>query len=224
VPNKRNTFNRCRPGAKHALSEPPDDMAPLFTAVQLVRLRDRMRGSTRLDYSAWLEPMEGQELEVRQLTAKAVADGKRSGARLKKNERESVAWRLAFFERDFVQWRDLSANETNAIAKFLSLLAGLQLNVTSELDELKSLSKRNDYALQRMEDFTKKLKTLGAGERAERLDDDSSIYHELLGIADSLEKLKGRVDEKAEDAIRLISLMTPSLDSQTLVDLLTGEV
>ena len=183
-----------------------------------------MRGSTRLNYAEWLEPMESQELEVRQLTAKTVSDRKRPGGRLKRDERESVIWRSAYFERDFVLWRDLFANETNAITKFLSLLAGLQLNVASELEDLKSLSRRNEYVLQRMEGFRKKLSALGAGEKAERFDDDSSIYHELLGIADSLEKLKGRVDEKAEDAVRLISLMTPSVDSQTLVDLLTGEV
>ena len=206
------------------MSDSTDDIAPLFTAVQLVRLRDRMRGSTKLDHNEWLGPMERQELEVRQLTAKALGERKRPGGRLKKDQRESVVWRLGLFERDFVLWRDLFANETNAIARFLTLLAGLQLNVTSELEELKSLGRKNEYALQRMEVFTKELRALGAGEGAEGFDDGPTIYHDLLGIADSLEKLKGRVDEKAEDAVRLISLMTPSVDSQTLEDLLTGEV
>jgi hypothetical protein len=181
-----------------------------------------MKGSTWLDYSEWLEPMEGPELEVRQLVANLVSERKKPGR--KADERESVLWRLAFFERDFVLWRDVFAKETNAITKFLNLLANLQLNVSSELEVLKSLSQRNEDAFQRMEGFTKSLRAVAAGEKTGAFDDNSSIYHELLGIADSLEKLKARVDEKAEDAVRLISLMTPSVDSQTLIDLLTGEV
>jgi hypothetical protein len=204
------------------LSESPGEIAPLFTAVQLARLRDRMKGSTKLDYSEWLEPMEGPELEVRQLAASPVSERKKPGR--KGNEREPVLWKLAFFERDFALWREVFAYETNTIAKFLDLLASLQLNVSPELEELKSLSQRNEGAIQRMEGFAKRLRAIAAGEKAGGLDDNSSIYRELLRIADSLEKLKARVDEKAEDAVRLISLMSPSVDSQTLIDLLTGEV
>jgi len=204
------------------LSDSPSDITPLFTAVQLVRLRDRMKGPTRLDYSEWLEPMEGLELDVRQLAANPVS-GRKKPSR-KGDERESVLWRLAYFERDFALWRDVFANETNTVTKFLNLLANLQLNVSSELEELKSLSQRNEDATQRMEGFTKGLRAIEAVEKTRGYDDNSSIYRELLGIADSLEKLKARVDEKAEDAIRLIGLMTPSVDSQTLIDLLTGEV
>lgn len=206
------------------MTDSPNDIAPLFTAVQLVRLRDRMKGSTRLDYSDWLEPMEGPELEVRRLAANPVGERKRQGPGRKGDERESVLWRLAFFERDFSLWRDVFANEANTITKFLNLLVNLQLNITSELDELKSLSQRNKDVMERMEGFTKGLRAMAAGEKAEWFDDNSSIYRELLGIADSLEKLKARVDEKAEDAVRLIGIMTPSVDSQTLIDLLTGEV
>jgi hypothetical protein len=206
------------------LSDSQNDIAQLFTAVQLVRLRDRMRGSTRLDYGEWLEPMEGPELDVRQLATNLVGERKRPGAGRKGGERESVLWRLAFFERDFVLWRDVFAGETNSVAKFLNLLANLQLNVSSELEELKSLSRRNEEALLRIEGFTKRLRAVAAGEKTGGFDDNSSIYRELLGIADSIEKLKARVDEKAEDVVRIIGLMTPSVDSQTLIDLLTGEV
>jgi hypothetical protein len=207
-----------------SLSDPPNDAAHLFTAVQLVRLRDKMKGSTKLDYSEWLEPMEGPELEVRQMAANLVGERKKPGAGRKENERESAQWRLAFFVRDFALWKDVFLNETSNIAKFLNLLADLQLNVSSELEELKSLSQRNEDALLRMEGFTKRLRAVAAGEKPGGFDDNSSIYRELLGIADSLDKLEARVDEKAEDAVRLISLMTPSVDSQTLLDLLTGEV
>jgi len=204
------------------LSDSPSDITSLFTAVQLVRLRDRIKGPARLDYSEWLEPMEGPELDVRQLAANPVSSRKKPSRR--GDERELVLWSLAFFDRDLVLWREVFANETNTITKFLSLLANLQLNVSSELEELKSLSQRNESATRRMEGFTRGLRAMEAGEKTGGFDDNSSIYRELLGIADSLEKLKARVDEKAEDAVRLIGLMTPSVDSQTLIDLLTGEV
>ena len=210
------------PGRNAHLSESPGEIAPLFTAVQLVRLRDRMKGSTRLDYSEWLEPMEGLELEVRQLAVGRASERKRPGR--KADESEPILWRLAFFERDFTLWRDVFANEANTTAKFLNGLASLQLNVSPELEELKSLNQRNEDALLRMEGFTKRLRAIGAGEKTGGFDDNSSIYRELLRIADSLEKLKARVDEKAEDAVRLIGLMTHGVDSQTLIDLLTGEV
>jgi len=204
------------------LPESPGEIAPLFTAVQLVRLRDRMKGTTRLDYSEWLEPMEGPELEVRRLAADGVSERKKPGR--KADEREPILWRLAFFERDFTLWRGVFADEANTIAKFLNVLVSLQLNVSPELEELKSLSQRSEDALLRMEGFTKRLRAIAAGEKTGGFDDNSSIYRELLRISDSLEKLKARVDEKAEDAVRLIGLMTPGVDSQTLIDLLTGEV
>jgi hypothetical protein len=198
-------------------------MTPLFAAVQLARLRDRTKGSTMMDYRKWLEPMQGPELDVRQLAANPVGSRRKPGPGRKGDERDSITWRLAFFERDFALWRDLFANETNNITKFLSLLANLQLNVSNELEELKSLSLRNEDALLRMEGFTKRLRSIAAGEKT-GFDDNSSIYRELLGIADSVQQLKARVDEKAEDVVRLVGLMTPSVDSQTLIDLLTGEV
>jgi len=209
-------------GRDAPLSESPGEIASLFTAVQLARLRDRLKGTTRLDYSCWLEPMEGPELEVRRLSASPVGEGKKSGR--KKEGHEPILWRVAIFERDFALWRDVFANETNTIAHFLKLLANLQLNVSPELEELKSLSQRNEDVLLRMQGFTKRLSAIVAGEKTGGFDDNASIYRELLRIADSLEKLKSRVDEKAEDAVRLISLMTPSVESQTLIDLLTGEV
>ena len=183
-----------------------------------------MKGSTRLDYSEWLEPMEGPELEIRQSATRRVGERKKPGHRQKGEEQESLLRQVVFFERDFALWRDVFVNEANTIAKFLNLLANLQLNVSSELEELKALSQRNEIAKQRMEGFTNRLKAIADGDKTRGFDDNSSIYHELLGLADSLERLKARVDEKAEDAVRLISLMTPSVDSQTLVDLLTGEV
>ena len=181
-----------------------------------------MKGSTKLDYSEWLGPMEGLELEVRQSAASRVSQRKR-GSR-KGAEAEPILWKLAFFERDFALWRDTFAKEANTIAEFLNVLATLQLNVSPELEELKFLSQRNEAGVLRMEGFTRELRAMAAGEKTGRFDDNSSIYPELLRIADSLEKLKARVDEKAEDAVRLIGLMTLSVDSQTLVDLLTGEV
>ena len=193
-------------------------------AVQLVRLRDRMKGSANFDYSAWLEPMQGLELDARRLANNPTNGRKKQGASRRGGDRESVQWRLAYFERDFLIWRGVYADETTTIAMFLKSLANLQLNVSPELEELKSLNQRNEYALQHMEEFTKQLRSVAAGEKTGGLDSNSSIYRELLGIADSLDKLKARVDEKAEDAVRLISLMTSSVDSQTLVDLFTGEV
>lgn len=206
------------------MSDSQNDIAPLFTAVQLVRLRDRMKGSTILDYSEWLEPMEGPELDVRRLADNSTNEKKKRSAGRKGEERESVRWRLAFFERDFALWRSIYAGETAIIARILSLLANLQLNVSLELEELKTLNRKNEYALQHIEGFTGRLGAIAVGERAGGFDDSSSIYRELLDVAGSLEELKARVDEKAEDAVRLISLMTPSVESQTLVDLLTGEV
>jgi len=206
------------------LSDSPNDNAPLFIAVQLVRLRDRMKGSTRLDYSEWLESMVGLEVDLRRLAGNQANGRRKPGSRRRTDLIESVKWRLAFFERDFALWRGIFADETTTIAKFLNLLATLQLNVSSELGELKSLSQRNDYALYSIEVFTKQLRLTTSGEKAVGFDVNSSVYRELLGIAVSLEKLKARVDEKVEDAVRLISLMTASVDSQTLIDLLTGEV
>jgi hypothetical protein len=168
--------------------------------------------------------MEGPELEVRQQVANPASERKKQGVGRKGEERQPIMWRLAFFERDFSLWKDVFSDETSTIAQFLNLIANLQLNVSPELEELKSLNQRNEEALRRMEGFTKKLRAVAAGEKTAGFDDDSSIYRELLGIADSIEKLKARVDEKAEDAVRLISLMTPMVDSQTLMDLLTGEV
>ena len=200
-----------------------NDIAPLFTAVQLVRLRDRVKGSTKLDYSGWLGPMEGPEGDVRALadSLENVTRKSRSGG--KAAERESIKWRLFFFERDFSLWRGIFTEEATTITKFLKLLADLRLNVSPELEELKSLSQRNDYALHRIEGFIKRLKTIAAGDRTGEFEDDFPIYRELLSIAESLQKLKSRVDEKAEDAIRLVSLMSSSVDSQSLMDLMTGE-
>jgi hypothetical protein len=220
----RYNFNRHSKGVKCALSDDANEVAPLFTAVQLVRLRDRMKGSNGLDYSEWLEPMQGPELGVRQLAANPVSVRRRPDAGRKAEERDSILRSLAFFERDFALWRDIFLDETDAVAKFLALLANLQLNVSPELEELKSLNQRNENALLRMEEFTKTLRAAAAGEKAGGFDSNSSIYRELLGIAGALQELKARVDEKAEDAVRLISLMTPSVDSQTLIDLLTGDV
>jgi len=206
------------------MSDSPDDTAPLFIAVQLVRLRDRMKGSTRLDYSEWLESMVGLEVDLRQLAGNQANGRRKPGTRRRADLIESVQWRLAFFERDFALWRGIFADETTTIAKFLNLLATLQLNVSSELEELKSLSQRNDYALHNIEGFKKQLRLISSGEKTVGFEVNYSVYRELLGIAVSLEKLKGRVDEKVEDAVRLISLMTATVDPQTLIDLLTGEV
>ena len=206
------------------MSDPQDDSAPLFTAVQLVRLRDRTRGLGSVNFSQWLAAMEGPELGVRRLSAGPVSTGKRKRASRGSDAGERVRWSLACFERDFALWRDIYANEATTITKFLGLLANLQLNVSTELGELKALNQRNEGTLQRMEGFTNRLVAIAAGERAGGLDDNSSIYRELLGIANSLERLRARVDEKAEDAVRLISLMSPAIDPQTLIDLLTGEV
>ena len=206
------------------MEDSANDIGPLFTAVQLVRLRDRMKGSDRLNYREWLEPMQGPELEIRKLASKSVGETKKPSHRRKGEDRQSLLWSLPFFERDFGLWKGFFAGETSSIASFLNLLASLQLNVSLELEELKSISRRNEDAQLRMESLTGRLRAIAAGESAEGIDGNSSIYNELLGIADSLGKLKARVDEKAEDAVRLIGLMTPGLDSQTLVDLLTGDV
>ena len=206
------------------MTEPPSDVAPLFTAVQLVRLRDRMKGTTMLDYAEWLEPMEGPEHDLREWATHPVSGKRKPGPRKKWDQSESFLWMLAVFERDSALWKDVFTNETNIIARFLNLLADLQLNVSPELEELKSLVQRNENARQHMEAFSKRVRAMAAGNKTGGLDDNPPIYHELLTIAGSLEKLKARVDEKAEDAVRLISLMTYSIDSQTLIDLLTGEV
>ena len=205
------------------MSDSANDVGPLFIAVQLVRLRDRAKGSARLDYHGWLEPMEGPERDARQLAVDSVKGRRKSSPKRRTDEPESLRWRLAFFERDFALWRGVFSGEANTIAKFLGLLANLQLNVSIELEELKSLNQRNEYALQRADGFVRRLRAVAAGEKAEGFDGDYPIYRELLGIADSLEKLKMRVDEKAEQAVRLVSLMTVSVDSQSLIDLLTGE-
>jgi len=206
------------------MAESPDDVAPLFTAVQLVRLRDRLRGTTRLDYSRWLEPMAGPELDLRDFAANVVRGRRKPSPGRKGEQQDLLLWRLAFFERDFALWRNNFANETDTITKFLNLLANLQLNVSPELEELKSLIQRNEYVQRGTERFSKRISSIAAGDKTIRIDDDPPIYRELLAIAGSLEKLRARVDEKADDAVRLISLMTTSIDSQTLVDLLTGEV
>jgi len=205
------------------LSDFTDDGSPLFTAVQLVRLRDRVKGSVKLDYRAWLGPMEGPERDIRALAA-GLAKGKRkpSGGQ-RAAERESVSWRVAYFERDFALWRGIFADEAAIVTKFLNLLADLRLNVSPELEELKSLNQRNEYALHRTEGFTRRLRAIAAGEKSEGFGGEFPVYRELLSIADSLEELKARVDEKAEDAVRLVSLMTSSVDSQNLMDLMTGE-
>ena len=205
------------------MSDFTNDVGPLFTAVQLVRLRDRVKGASRLDYHGWLEPMEGPERDARRLAEGSVKGRRKQGARRRTDDLESLQWRTAFFERDFALWRGVFADEAATIAKFLGLLANLQLNVSPELEELKSLTQRNEHALRRIEGFAKELRATAAGEKTVGPDEGFPIYGELLGIADSLQRLKTRVDEKAEDAIRLVSLMTPSVDSQALMDLLTGE-
>ena len=205
------------------LSDFTSDIAPLFAAVQLVRLRDRAKGTANLDYGEWLATMDGPEREIRKV-AEGVAKEKRKqrGGR-KAPESETIGRMLPLFERDFSLWAGIFARETATVAKFLNVLADLRLNVSPELEELKSLRQRNDYAAGRIEGFTKRLRAAANGERAEGLGGEFPIYSELLSIADSLEKLKARVDEKSEDAVRLVSLMTPSVGSQSLIDLLTGE-
>lgn len=204
------------------LSDFTNDSAPIFTAVQLVRLRDRVKGSVKLDYGEWLGPMEGPERDVRELVGKLAKERGRSGKR-KAAGIESISWSMAYFERDFSLWRGIFAHEAAMVARFLNLMADLRLNVTAELEELKSMSQRNDYALQRIERFTRRLTAIAAGEKAGGFEEEFPIYGELLSIAESLEKLKARVDEKAEDAVRLVSLMTYSVDSESLMDLMTGE-
>jgi hypothetical protein len=206
------------------LSDYPTDIAPLLTAVQLVRLRDRVRGSTKVDWQGWLGPMEGPEREARLLAEALNKRGRRRGAAQRDHERRSIELMLAICERDFAVWRSIFSDEAATVTRFLNLLADLQLNVTIELEELKSLNKRNERALQLMDGFARQLRATAAGEKTGGFDDDYSVYSDLSGIADSLERLKERTDEKAEDAVRLISLMTSSVDSQTLVDLFTGEV
>ena len=205
------------------MSDFTDDVAPLFTAVQLVRLRDRVKGSAKFEYTDWLGPMERQERDVRELANTLTKATRKSRARRKSAESESILWRLAFFERDFSLWRGIFADEATIITKFLKLLADLRLNVSPELEELKSLSQRNDYALHRIDGFTRRLGAIAAGDKTGGFEDDFPIYSELLSIAASLQRLKVRVDEKAEDAIRLVSLMSTSVDSQNLMDLMTGE-
>ena len=206
-----------------SLSDFTTDSAPLFIAVQLVRLRDRARGSVKLDYSGWFGPMEGPERDLRELAGNLARGKRRSGGRQKAAEFESIRWRVAYLDRDFSLWRGIFADEAAMVAKFLKLLADLRLNVSPELEELKSLNQRNDYALGRTEGFINRLTAAASGERTEGFEDEFPIYRELLSIAESLEKLKARVDEKAEDAIRLVSLMTTSVDSESLMDLMTGE-
>lgn len=147
------------------LSDSANDMAELFTAAQLIRMRDRMKGTPLFDCSEWLEPMQWPELDIRQQAANPGSARKKQGNGRKGDECDSILWRLAFFERDFALWREVFTNEVNNIAKFLSLLANLQLDVSYELDELKSLNRRNEVALLRMDQFTKKLRSIVAGER-----------------------------------------------------------
>jgi hypothetical protein len=205
------------------LSDFTDDIAPLVTAVRLVRLRDRVKGTTKLDFGGWLGPMEMAERDVRTLADSLVNRRRKSRGRRKAPESESIRYRLVFFERDFSLWRGIFEDEATIIAKFLSLLADLRLNVSPELEELKSLNRRNDYALHRVEAFTKRLRAIADGDMTGTFEDDFPIYRELLSIADSLQELKARVDEKADDAVRLVGLMSSGVDSQSLMDLMTGE-
>jgi hypothetical protein len=205
------------------LSDFTDDIAPLVTAVRLVRLRDRVKGTTKLDFGGWLGPMEKAERDVRTLADSLVNRRRKSRGRRKAPESESIRYRLVFFERDFSLWRGIFEDEATIIAKFLSLLADLRLNVSPELEELKSLNRRNDYALHRVEAFTKRLRAIADGDMTGTFEDDFPIYRELLSIADSLQELKARVDEKADDAVRLVGLMSSGVDSQSLMDLMTGE-
>ena len=205
------------------MSDFTDDIAPLVTAVRLVRLRDRVKGTTKLDFGSWLGPMEGAERDVRTLADSLVNRRRESRGRRKAPESESIRYRLVFFERDFSLWRGIFEDEATIIAKFLSLLADLRLNVSPELEELKSLNRRNDYALHRVEAFTKRLRAIADGDMTGTFEDDFPIYRELLSIADSLQELKARVDEKADDAVRLVGLMSSGVDSQSLMDLMTGE-
>ena len=167
--------------------------------------------------------MEGAERDVRTLADSLVNRRRKSRGRRKAPESESIRYRLVFFERDFSLWRGIFEDEATIIAKFLSLLADLRLNVSPELEELKSLNRRNDYALHRVEAFTKRLRAIADGDMTGTFEDDFPIYRELLSIADSLQELKARVDEKADDAVRLVGLMSSGVDSQSLVDLMTGE-
>ena len=183
---------------------------------------DRAKGS-RLDYRAWLQPMEGQVRGFESRAGKPTRGKKRANANFRADGRMWFEWALISVERDFDLWKQTFLAEANLVARFLGLLADLQLDVTPELEELKSLKAKDDFVLHHMNAFIQNAKAATSSETSLESREFPDLYHELLAVAESLEGLKARVIERAEDAVRLVSLMTPLVDSQTLIDLFTGE-
>jgi len=166
--------------------------------------------------------MEGQMGELRSLAGRPKGS-KHGTSRPKADGRRPLEWALAFVERDIALWNEIFLAEANLVARFLGLLADLQLDVTSELEELKSLKSKNEFVLQQMSELTHRVRDAAHSGRIAESQEYPNAYHELMAVSESVKKLKARVEERAQDAVRLVSLMTPVVDSQTLVDLFTGE-
>lgn len=194
---------------------------PLSVAVQLVRLRDRL--AAKWDYEGWLGPMVALEEETRKAATSVAREKTRARQKPHGRETVSLAWRAGFFQRDFDLWNDLFLSEANTIAKFLEALAGIPLDVSGELNELKRLTQRNELANGRIDGFLSKLTATGTGNGGTSDGEGVPIYRDLLGIAGSLEVLKAEVGGRADDVIRLVGLMSGEVEGQALLDLLTGE-
>jgi hypothetical protein len=196
---------------------------PILTAVQLVRLRDRVKGATQWDYGAWLEPMKRVEEDTRSVVEVLNKAPKRAKSKARVETIRLVESNSRIFRRDFGLWKEVFPAEGSMIAKFLSLLAGLQLDVSAELGELKALSEKNEAVVHRMDLFMDEMQAVVAGGKPDKTADTPLICRDLLDMAQRLVMLKERVDERAEDAIRLITLLSSSVEPQTLMDLFTGE-
>jgi hypothetical protein len=203
---------------------PPEDI-PLFTVIRMVRLWDRMRGTPVFtsDFFRGLEDEESKDRDLLNMIQGRKLDEPFSP---KKGRDESktlftVKDILEYTARkyEYVQktWESVFTTEANAVEKFLNLLEGLRLDTSSERRELKELRDSSENVLQRLATLNARIK------KGEKIDDIKSVDSDLFLTMGGMNTLSETVYKMADEAIRIVALMTSSVQSNRLLELFTGE-
>jgi hypothetical protein len=215
----------------------PSEDIPLFTAIRLVRLRDRLhdKGAFTADF---FRGMEGEETKDKELleaiqgknldeplevqnvdtTRISISGGKVEGpVRIVLTLRDLLNHTARRYEAIQGIWEFTFTRELNAIERFLNLLEGLHLDISFERHELNGLRDRNESILQRLATLSARIKS---GKTA---GDIKPILPDLFLATSDVNTLADRVNKMTDTAIRLVAVMTSSVQSNRLLELFTGE-
>ena len=209
---------------------PPIDI-PLFTAIRLVRLRDRLHGVAEPDMGLY----RGSLILGRDLASKmspflgGLATKMEKGTLMRKDRIRTTMRQVETVEGILDYWEEAYTRQAETIEKFLSVLEGVHLPLQSERDEMKRIRQANENAVQRARKGLAIVKSALEGRDESKLKELESIkrerppFNELFDVEKSLGKVREAIDKRTMDVITMVSLMTGNDQSKRLLELFTGE-